>query len=73
MKARHWRCPKCGWTYESPIPVIAVKCPKHKGAGVMMKAESNACAVESEGQMSVPGTASTARGLDGPTEEARRA
>ena len=38
MKARHWCCPKCGWTYESPIPVIAVKCPKHKGAGVMMKA-----------------------------------
>lgn len=33
----HWRCPACGWRYDSPIPVMAVTCGQHKGAGRPMK------------------------------------
>lgn len=31
---QRWRCPACGWEYESPIRVIAMACPgPHKPYG----------------------------------------
>ena len=27
--ARLWKCPRCGWRYESPIAVMGVGCPHH--------------------------------------------
>lgn len=28
MTARHWRCPKCGHEEVTPLPALAVLCPK---------------------------------------------
>jgi protein-arginine kinase activator protein McsA len=41
-KYRKWRCPKCGSTYQTPIPVWAVgchKCPIKNGRQVEMKGD----------------------------------
>lgn len=37
--AYRWRCPRCGWRYVSPIAVLGVTCPHHKGGGVAMRAD----------------------------------
>jgi hypothetical protein len=39
--ARHWRCPRCGWRHTSPIPVVAIGCPHHKGAPLAMKPDED--------------------------------
>lgn len=38
LPARHWRCPRCGWEYDSPVAVHGVGCPHHKGGPVVMRA-----------------------------------
>lgn len=37
--AYRWKCPKCPYTYESPIAVLGVGCPHHAGETVAMKPE----------------------------------
>ena len=44
--ARHWRCPRCGWRYESPIAVMGVGCPHHKGAPLVMRPDHKGAALE---------------------------
>ena len=39
MTDRHyrWRCTRCDFVYESPIPVMQVSCGHHKGGPVACK------------------------------------